>query len=163
LAGLVGEGFVGDDLAGAGLGAAVGAVCARAGCASASASHKATLRITSRSAVSTRLDQQNCNRESVRVNRAWAPNENTRVRSCALSAETAGDLFAGRKAAGRLLGVRQSAVNANFEDAAARPPQAHLRRGLQLDDQFPRLTGARLVASLTAIFDLDLHELVLST
>ncbi len=88
LAGLVGEGFVGDDLAGAGLGAAVGAVCARAGCAragcaSASASHKATLRITSRSAVSTRLDQQNCNRESVRVNRAWAPNENTSVRGCA--------------------------------------------------------------------------------
>ena len=86
LAGLVGEGFVGDDLAGAGLGAAVGAVCARAGCASASASHKATLRITSRSAVSTRLDQQNCNRESVRVNRARAPNDNTSVRGCALRA-----------------------------------------------------------------------------
>ena len=86
LAGLVGEGFVGDDLAGAGLGAAVGAVCARAGCASASASHKATLRITSRSAVSTRLDQQNCNRESVRVNRAWAPNENTSAQGLALRA-----------------------------------------------------------------------------
>src|SRR5580692_4004329 len=73
-AGLAGDGLVGD-----GLGAGLGAVCAKAGCASASASHKATLRITSRSAVSIRLDRQNCNRESVRVNRARAPNENTSV------------------------------------------------------------------------------------
>src|SRR4029077_12020113 len=79
LAGLVGEGFVGGALAGAGLGPAVGAVCAKAGCASASASHKAILWITSRSAVSIRSDWQNCNRESVRVNRARAPNENTSV------------------------------------------------------------------------------------
>ena len=35
------------------------------------------------------------------------------------------------------------AVNANFKDAAARPPQAQLRRGSQLKDHFPRLTGAR--------------------
>ena len=50
--GFVAEGFVAEGLAGKGLGAAVGAVCARAGCASASASHKAILWITSRSAVS---------------------------------------------------------------------------------------------------------------
>jgi hypothetical protein len=37
-----------------------------------------------------------------------------------------------------------------------------LRRGPQLGDQFPRLTGARFIASLTAVFDLDLHEFVLS-
>jgi len=80
----------------------------------------------------------------------------------ALSGETAGDLFARRKAAGRLLREREAAVDANFEDAAARPPQAQLRRGLQLGDQFPRLTGARFVTSLTAIFDLDHHEFVLA-
>jgi hypothetical protein len=38
-----------------------------------------------------------------------------------------------------------------------------LRRGLQFNDQFPRLTGARFIASLTAIFDLDFHEFVLAT
>jgi hypothetical protein len=81
---------------------------------------------------------------------------------CELSGETAGDLFAGRKATGRLLRVRQSAVNANFEDAATRPPQAHLRRGSHFGDQFPRLTGARFIASLTAVFDLDLHDFVLA-
>jgi hypothetical protein len=76
--------------------------------------------------------------------------------------ETAGDLFARRKAAGRLLRVRQSTLDTNFEDAAARPLQAQLRRGSQPGDQFPRLTGARFIASLTAIFDLDLHEFVLA-
>ena len=81
VAGLAGEGLVGE-----GLGAAVGAVCARAGCASASANHKAILWITFRSAVSIGFDLQNCNRESVLVNRAWAPNENTSVRGCALRA-----------------------------------------------------------------------------
>src|SRR5580704_9864803 len=48
--GFVDEVFVGEGLVGEGLGAAVGAVCARAGCASASANHKAILWITSRSA-----------------------------------------------------------------------------------------------------------------
>jgi hypothetical protein len=38
-----------------------------------------------------------------------------------------------------------------------------LCRRSQLDDQFPRLTGARFIASLTAIFDLDHHEYVLAT
>src|SRR4029077_4658077 len=42
-AGLAGIGLAGEDWGDEGLGAAVGAVCARAGCASASASHKATL------------------------------------------------------------------------------------------------------------------------
>src|SRR5260370_10874388 len=80
-AGLAGEGLVGEGLVGEGLGAAVGAVCARAGCASASANHKAILCITSCSAVSIKLHQQNCNHEPVRVNRAWAPNQNTGVRT----------------------------------------------------------------------------------
>jgi hypothetical protein len=32
-----------------------------------------------------------------------------------------------------------------------------------VEDQFPHLTGARFVASLTAVFDLDFHEFVLAT
>src|SRR5580700_13459 len=80
-AGLAGTGLAGEGLVGEGLGAAVGAVCAKAACASASANHKATLRITFRSAVSVKLDRQNCNHESVRVNRAPAPNENTSAQS----------------------------------------------------------------------------------
>src|ERR1700733_13742521 len=69
-AGLAGAGLAGEGLVGEGLGAAVGAVCAKAACARASANHKATLRITFRSAVSVKLERQNCNHESVRVNRA---------------------------------------------------------------------------------------------
>jgi hypothetical protein len=64
--GFVAEGFVAEGLAGKGLGAAVGVVCA-------SANHKAMLWITFCSAASGELEQQNCNRESVRVNRASTP------------------------------------------------------------------------------------------
>src|SRR3984957_13980703 len=78
-AGLAGIGLADAGLVGEGLGAAVGAVCARAGSASARANHKAILWITFRSAVSVRFDQQNCNRESVRVNRGRGPNGNTSV------------------------------------------------------------------------------------
>jgi hypothetical protein len=81
----------------------------------------------------------------------------------ALLGETASDLFARWEATGRLFRERESAVDANFEDAATRPPQAQLRRESQLGDQFPRLTGARFIASLTAVFDLDHHEFVLTT
>ena len=164
LAGLVGEGFVGDYLAGAGLGAAVGAVCARADCASASASHKATLRITFRSAVSVRLDLQNCNRELVRVKSPRAPNENTGVRGCALRAFSRGSRRSrrGRKAAGRLLRICQSAVDANFKHAATRPPQAHLRRGSPVSGSVPPPHAPPVRSLITAIFDLDLHEFVLS-
>jgi hypothetical protein len=78
------------------------------------------------------------------------------------SCQTIRNLVARRKAAGRLLGEREAAVDANFEDAAARAPQVQLRRGLQLEDQILRLTGARFVASLAAIFDFDVHDLVLT-
>jgi hypothetical protein len=36
-----------------------------------------------------------------------------------------------------------------------------LRRRLLLEDEVPRRTGARFIASLTAIFDLDLHHRIL--
>jgi hypothetical protein len=77
--------------------------------------------------------------------------------------ERVDDLLARWKATGRLLGELKSAVNANFKHAAARAPKAYLCRGSQLEDLVPRLTGARFVASSTAIFDLDLHEVVLMT
>jgi len=32
---------------------------------------------------------------------------------------------------------------------------------VQLQDLFPRRTGARFIASLAAVFDLDFHELIL--
>ena len=85
-AGLAGIGLAGEGLVGEGLGAAVGTVCARAGWASASASHKAILWITFRSAVSTRFDRQNCNRQSVRLNRAPPPNKNAGAQSAPLRA-----------------------------------------------------------------------------
>src|SRR5580704_7966873 len=44
-------GLAGDGLVGDGLVAGLGAVCARAGCASANASNKAAVRVTSHSAV----------------------------------------------------------------------------------------------------------------
>ena len=79
------------------------------------------------------------------------------------SGDTVGDLVAGREAAGRLLRERKPAVDAYLEDAAARALQAHVGRRLQFEDLVPRRTGARLIASLTAIFDLDFHEPVLAT
>jgi hypothetical protein len=115
---LAGEGFVDEVLAGEGLvgegGAAVGAVCARAGCASASASHKAILWITFRSAVSIRFDQQNCNRESVRVNRARVPNENNGAQGVPLRAWS---FQARQPAISSLLGKRPVA----FFENASRP------------------------------------------
>lgn len=53
-AGLVGKGLSGEELAGDGLGFGVGAVWARAGCATASASKRAAVRITTSSSVSPR-------------------------------------------------------------------------------------------------------------
>jgi hypothetical protein len=38
-----------------------------------------------------------------------------------------------------------------------------LCRGSQFKDQCPHLTGARFIASSTAIFDLDFHDVVLTT
>jgi hypothetical protein len=78
-----------------------------------------------------------------------------------LLGETAGYLIARWKATGCLLRECESAVNANFEDAATGSSNAYVCRGSQLQDLFPRRTGARFIASLTAVFDLDFHELIL--
>src|SRR5579859_7894678 len=73
-------------------------------------------------------------------------------------AETAGDFVVARKPARRFLGERESAVDLDFENAAARSAKRYLRRGLPFEQQIPRRTGARLIASLAAVFDLDLHR-----
>ena len=54
------------------------------------------------------------------------------------------------------------AVDSYLEDATTGPPKAYLCRGSQLEDLFPRRTGARFISSLTAIFDLDLQEIHLT-
>src|SRR5262249_10485933 len=73
-----------------------------------------------------------------------------------------GGFFSPLKTARRLLLKTKPAGDPNFEDAATLPSQACLCRGSQLEDLFPHLTGARFIASLTAIFDLDFHEMVLA-
>lgn len=63
-----------------------------------------------------------------------------------------------REPAGCLLRVGEPAVHRDLEDATAGPAQVNLRGGLVLQDRVPRRTGARFVASHSAVFDLDLHE-----
>jgi TPR repeat protein len=73
-------------------------------------------------------------------------------------AEGAEHFLVCRETAGCLLGESQPAVHRDLEDAAAGPAQIDLRRGLCLQDRVPRRTGARFIASLAAVFDLDLHD-----
>ena len=61
--------------------------------------------------------------------------------------------------AGRLLGVDEPAIHGNLEHTTAGPVQLHLRAGCLLLDQTCRRTGARFIASHSAIFDLNLHNL----
>jgi hypothetical protein len=75
------------------------------------------------------------------------------------SAKTADDFLICRKAARCLLREGKPAVHPDFKDAPARSLQADLCGGLRLEDQFPRRTGARLVASQAAVFDFDFHQI----
>ena len=62
--------------------------------------------------------------------------------------------------AGRLLGVGEPAIHGNLEHTTAGPVQLHLRAGCRLLNQTCRRTGARFIASHSAIFDLNLHNLL---
>jgi hypothetical protein len=75
-----------------------------------------------------------------------------------LSAHSADDLSVGGKAAGRFLGIGNTTINTNLEHTAARAPQRHLRVWSLLADYARRLTGARLITSLAAVFDFDAHQ-----
>jgi hypothetical protein len=79
--------------------------------------------------------------------------------TAARSGHGADDLGIGRKAAERLLGADHTAVYADIKDAPTGPPQRHLRFWPDLADEIRRLTGARLIVSLTAVLDLDAHRL----
>jgi hypothetical protein len=76
------------------------------------------------------------------------------------SAEGREHLCVRREPAARLLGIREPAIHRNLEHAAAGPLQLHLRAGCGLLNQTCRHTGARFIASHSAIFDLNLHELL---
>jgi hypothetical protein len=69
-------------------------------------------------------------------------------------------LLVRREPAGRLLGIREPAVHGNLEHTTAGPMQLHLRAGCRLLNQTCRRTGARFIASHSAVFDLNLHRLL---
>jgi hypothetical protein len=79
-----------------------------------------------------------------------------------LSAHGADNLGVGGEAAGRFFGIGNTIINTDLERTAARAQQRHLCVWSLLADYARRLTGARFIASLTAVFDLDFHELVLA-
>ena len=62
-----------------------------------------------------------------------------------------------RETAGRLLREAQPPIHRDLEHAAPALAQPHIGSRRLRQDQVPRLTGARLVASHAAVFDLDLH------
>ena len=65
-----------------------------------------------------------------------------------------------REPTGRLLGVRQAALDGDLEHTATRSAQLDLRSGHCPLNQTCRRTGARFIASHAAVFDLDLHSLL---
>jgi hypothetical protein len=74
-----------------------------------------------------------------------------------ISTDRGQHLNVGRKRSGRLLGISQPSVNGNFKHSATAALQGHGGSRLRLHNQIPRRTGAWLVASYAAIFDLDIH------
>ena len=64
-----------------------------------------------------------------------------------------------RKLSGRLFRVLERTVNHNFERTSASLDQGHLRVGMLLRYKIKRRTGAWLIVSLNAVFDLNLHDL----
>ena len=73
------------------------------------------------------------------------------------SAEDAQHFLVRGETAGRLLRIGEPPVHRDLEHAATASRQADLGGRLRLRDDVPRRTGARFIASLTAIFDVDLH------
>ena len=66
-------------------------------------------------------------------------------------------LLVRREPAGRLLGEAEPAVHRDLEHATAGFAQGDLRVGMGVDDQVSDPTGAWFIASLSAVFDFDLH------
>jgi hypothetical protein len=75
------------------------------------------------------------------------------------SGHGADNLGIGGKPAECLLGAGYAVVDADLKDTATGPLQRYLRVGPDLADEVRRLTGARFIASLTAVSDFDAHRL----
>jgi hypothetical protein len=75
------------------------------------------------------------------------------------SGHGADDLGVGGEPAKGMFGEGYAVLDADIKDAATGPPQRHLRAWSDLADEVRRLTGARLIASLAAVFDFDVHRL----
>jgi hypothetical protein len=58
-----------------------------------------------------------------------------------------------------MFGEGYAVLDADIKDTAAGPPQRHVRTWSDLTDEVRRLTGARFIASLAAVFDFDVHRL----
>ena len=96
----------------------------------------------------------------------WAPAPTQLVNSLlclrtpvsAHSGQDVDDLGIGGEPAKRLLREGYTVVDADIKYAPTRPLQCHLRIWSDLTDEACRLTGARLIVSLTAVPDLDAHR-----
>jgi hypothetical protein len=75
------------------------------------------------------------------------------------SGHGADDLGIGGEPAEGLLGAGYAVVDADLKDAPTGRLQRHLRVRPGLANELRRLTGARFIASLTAVSDLDAHRL----
>ncbi|HEY1246460.1 MAG TPA: hypothetical protein VGF29_16670, partial [Hyphomicrobiaceae bacterium] len=82
-----------------------------------------------------------------------------RPSASAPSGHDADDLGIGGEPPKRLFGTGNPVVDAYLKDAATGPLQCHLRVRPYVAYEVRRLTGARLIVSLTAVFDLDAHRL----
>jgi hypothetical protein len=79
---------------------------------------------------------------------------------CRKSAEGCEHLRVRWEPACRLLGVGEPVIHGDLEHTTAGPSQLYLRARCRLLNQTCRRTGARFIASHSAIFDLDLHNLL---
>jgi hypothetical protein len=79
---------------------------------------------------------------------------------CRKSAEGCEHLRVRWEPACRLLRVGEPVIHGDLEDTTAGPSQLYLRARCRLLNQTCRRTGARFIASHSAIFDLDLHNLL---
>ncbi len=72
-------------------------------------------------------------------------------------AEGAQRFLVRRETASRLLREAELAVHRDLKHSTTGLVQRHLRVRMGVENQVPHPTGAWLIASLSAIFDLDLH------
>jgi hypothetical protein len=82
-----------------------------------------------------------------------------RPRLPSVSGDDGNDLGIGGKPAKRVLGAGYTVIDENIKDSPTGPPQCHLCIWSEPADEVRRLTGARFIVSLTAVFNFDAHRL----